>query len=506
MVAYKNGWKYGILIFVAIFFIVLGAVGIGVSTYFYNEEMTDEVQGRFGIVFDAGGSGTRMYIYSFDNNNQYVQTLQEDCEGDGLSKYGGRTSDLKPLLNKCLEDASTNIPKEVSTSNVPLYLKATAGMRKLREQNMTTYNNVWSAVRAILNNGSFPVKMAETMLGIKEAQYSWTTVNHLLKSTDDTSGLLEMGSTSLQVAFEPHSSNSIPSNYSEEVSLNGKSYKIYAHSYMCLGRDEFGRRYYAKLAADKFNNSATIMNPCGFQGYNVSKTYTDLFEVPCVKGDFAQELFGQSINPDLSSMNATDSFTFVGTGDFDACKQQVESMFKKNCTHSSCGTLDAYQPDLYGHFTGIGGGVYFAAEFLQLPDDFTENDFENKTKELCTTPLNEVKNRTGFGKYSYDYCLSNTYTNFVLQNLLKINKTEKGVINFARKINDQKISWTMGSIIEDTPDMSPSVMEVTRDLESTNYYVVIAISAVLLVLGLFLFSYLCFCSNNKNGSVSNRTV
>ena len=44
------------------------------------------------------------------------------------------------------------------------------------------------------------------------------------------------------------------------------------------------------------------MNPCGFQGYIVSKTYSDLYEVPCVKGDYAQELFGKSRNPDLSSM------------------------------------------------------------------------------------------------------------------------------------------------------------------------------------------------------------
>ena len=58
-----------------------------------------------------------------------------------------------------------------------------------------------------------------------------------------------MGSTSLQIAFEPHSSNkSIQANYSEEVTVNGQKFNIYAHSYMCMGRDEFGRRYYAKLA------------------------------------------------------------------------------------------------------------------------------------------------------------------------------------------------------------------------------------------------------------------
>ena len=68
-------------------------------------------------------------------------------------------------------------------------------------------------------------------------------------TSKESSGLLEMGSTSLQIAFEPRtSSNPIPSNYSEEVTVNGQKYNIYAHSYMCMGRDEFGRRYYAKLA------------------------------------------------------------------------------------------------------------------------------------------------------------------------------------------------------------------------------------------------------------------
>ena len=72
---------------------------------------------------------------------------------------------------------------------------------------------------------------------------------NLQHTSQESRGLLEMGSTSLQIAFEPHSSNnSIPSNYSEEVTVNGKKYNIYAHSYMCMGRDEFGRRYYAKLA------------------------------------------------------------------------------------------------------------------------------------------------------------------------------------------------------------------------------------------------------------------
>jgi len=45
---------------------------------------------------------------------------------------------------------------------------------------MTTYNDIWTAVRNILNNGTFQVKIADLMSGIDEAQYSWTTINDLL--------------------------------------------------------------------------------------------------------------------------------------------------------------------------------------------------------------------------------------------------------------------------------------------------------------------------------------
>ena len=49
--------------------------------------------------------------------------------------------------------------------------------------------------------------------------------------------------------------------------------------------------------------------------------------------------------------------------------------------------------------------------------------------------LLQVEAREGFSKYSFDYCLSNTYTNFVLQNVIKINRTEKGLLSFQKKVS-----------------------------------------------------------------------
>ena len=38
--------------------------------------------GEFGIIFDAGGSGTRMYVYEYDPEENPKQTKYIKCEGE----------------------------------------------------------------------------------------------------------------------------------------------------------------------------------------------------------------------------------------------------------------------------------------------------------------------------------------------------------------------------------------------------------------------------------------
>ena len=49
-----------------------------------------------------------------------------------------------------------------------------------RLKNKSGYDNIWRTVGRILRNSSFPVKLADTLPGNKEAAYSWTTLNALL--------------------------------------------------------------------------------------------------------------------------------------------------------------------------------------------------------------------------------------------------------------------------------------------------------------------------------------
>ena len=50
---------------------------------------------------------------------------------DGISQYGGKTELLGPPLKKCLDKALTSVPSDL-ISSTPIFMKATAGMRKLK--------------------------------------------------------------------------------------------------------------------------------------------------------------------------------------------------------------------------------------------------------------------------------------------------------------------------------------------------------------------------------------
>lgn len=68
----------------------------------------------------------------------------------------------------------------------------------------------------------------------------------------NTSGLLELGSTSLQLSFESHTPATIPSAHKDEVKFQGKKYNIYAQSYLCFGATEFIKKYRAFVIKVRF--------------------------------------------------------------------------------------------------------------------------------------------------------------------------------------------------------------------------------------------------------------
>lgn len=199
---------------------------------------------KYGIMFDAGSTGSRIHVYKFHEGKGGLKLDDELFEQvkPGLSSYPdditGATASIKGLIDL----AMAYIPKE-KHSSTPLALKASAGLRILGEEKAVPILN---GVKKMLDQQPFQQKwVPEIMDGTKEAVYSWMTLNYLADSltksgasASDTFGTLDLGGGSTQIAFAPSDpstkSNADASNMLKETAF-GKEWEVYIHSYLGLG-------------------------------------------------------------------------------------------------------------------------------------------------------------------------------------------------------------------------------------------------------------------------------
>ena len=74
---------------------------------------------------------------------------------------------------------------------------------------------------------------------------------------------------------------------------------------------------------------------------NAEKIWTE----PCVKGKFAENSMGGSYDDPTNKK----SYNLVGTGNFDKCYKQVQSMYSTSCDAVSCGVNGVSEPQPKGH-------------------------------------------------------------------------------------------------------------------------------------------------------------
>ena len=96
-----------------------------------------------------------------------------------------------------------------------------------------------------------------------------------LSSSSQTVGIIDFGGASLELAFESVYSN-------KTVKLYYHNYALYAHSYLCYGRDQMELRLLANLAQNVTKNGSTVENPCLPSGFQMSKTVDAIWSLPCV--------------------------------------------------------------------------------------------------------------------------------------------------------------------------------------------------------------------------------
>lgn len=206
------------------------------------------------IIYDAGSSGTRLYIYQ-QQGEQWLSHAgpKVTALADPVREIRGKTwADAGWVTDeviKALADIRADGPVSDGKPKWPAFdwqqqcdvksasVLATAGMRIAEQENRTHAHELWQMLSKKLSAavGSGVKVDTRTITGFEEGLYAWLALRD--DRSNDDYGIAEMGGASAQVTF-PCSDCDNSRNAVRTVRVDGKPVKMYSYSFLGLGQDE----------------------------------------------------------------------------------------------------------------------------------------------------------------------------------------------------------------------------------------------------------------------------
>lgn len=381
---------------------------------------------RYGIMMDAGSTGSRTHIYKFNfaENGVDITLLNERFEQlkPGLSSFEENPVKAGESIRPLMQIAVEEVPP-AAWACTPISLKATAGLRLLGEE---TSRSIIKEVRKVMSEYPFvspsPEALADVMDGKDEGPYAWLTVNFLLRSigTPTSAAVLDMGGASTQIVFRPSTPDLLkaaPSHLTYSTNVLGHSAVLYQNSYLGLGLKEAIKSVMKAAASDEKLAENFYCLPKGF-----------VFEG---KGGLTVQNKGEV------------------SADFDRCVTFVsKTLFKMDasCSVAPCAFNGIYQPPLRSSFQGpIYAFSYFYDRMLRFmkPTDnnrITVERFKEVGMNVCR-PTDEHYREHGKGTM----CADLAYLYALLTSGYGLS--DEQVLAVTNKINGVETAWTLGAMI-----------------------------------------------------------
>lgn len=432
---------------------------------------TNTVRIQYGLVIDAGSSHTSLFAYSWNvttNSTGLVQQVFTNSTTNPLTSYASQPSNAGPNIAALANSASPHVRGD--QRYIQLFLGATAGMRLLKDTNSTVANKIIQSVTSSLKiNTQFNFTSAEIISGIEEGLYGWVTLNYLNKKVppkgqDTTTGVLDMGGASLQIASE-YSGGILPGNNcsNSSVTLYGRKYNLYACSYLCYGRDRAQSRLLDYLISRQ--NKTIIQNPCFPEQYTHTYLNSEIYDGWCV----------------TTQDNTASSYTFSGTGNVTECYNSVSDVFSD--------AVPSTVIPIQGNFVGIST-FYYAASYVynsSTPPPITSNldNYSTSVFNFCGIPLSGPSNSS----YTGDACFNAMYTLFMLQNVLGFGNATNWTLTFNNKVNGEDVGWSLGYMLNRTVGLQTFVTTPFLLADLVVGMIVLAILCVVFV-AFFIFTFL----------------
>ncbi|KIY46957.1 nucleoside phosphatase GDA1/CD39, partial [Fistulina hepatica ATCC 64428] len=369
---------------------------------------------HFGIVIDAGSSGSRLQIYSWrdpqvviagtDKTRPIPAALPAVEKGSqneewsikvepGISSFTDDPKKVASYLRPLLEYAREHVPPSLQ-HETPIFLLATAGMRLLPPQSQAEI--LQEACRFLVLHSRFKIddpspvgpcgSSVRIITGEEEGLFGWIAVNYLMdgfvgaNSDRTTYGFLDMGGASTQIAFEP----SVAENEDERNGnlidvrlrlLNGEvvQHKVFVTTWLGYGTNQARERYVGRLL-NELDETHSVEGD-------------DVVPDPCLPKDL--ERIETPANVGNVSAHASRSHVLRGTGSFEQCMEKTQPLLNNHvpCARAPCLMNGVHVPPIdfsVSHFIGVSEYWYASEHVFGLggPYDFVQ--YGRAASEFCS--------------------------------------------------------------------------------------------------------------------------
>ncbi|XP_048831085.1 ectonucleoside triphosphate diphosphohydrolase 5 [Brienomyrus brachyistius] len=372
----------------------------------------------YGIMFDAGSTGSRIHIYTFiqkdDAGLPVLQNEMYHAVKPGLSAYADKPEEGANTIKQLLRIAKKTIPHS-EWRRTPVVLKATAGLRLLPEHKARA---ILDEVHEVFAKSPFfvPSNSVTIMNGANEGILAWVTVNfltgHLYAKSHKTVGILDLGGGSTQITFLPKlkkTVNSAPADYIARFDMFNTTYELYTHSYLGNGLIA------ARLAT---------LGALGADGLDWK-----VFRSSCLPKKYREDWTFGGLTYKISG-------TPDGYAGYKLCYYEVLRVIK--------GIV--HQP-----FEVKGSSIFYA--FSYYYDRAVESglidgsrggvvevrDFKKRAKEVCNK-------MTKYRPISPFLCMDMTYITCLLKEGFGFK--DNTVLQLAKKVNNVEMSWALGATFD----------------------------------------------------------
>ncbi|KAL0946458.1 hypothetical protein HGRIS_012680 [Hohenbuehelia grisea] len=377
---------------------------------------------RFGIVIDAGSSGSRLQIYSWKDprlvninlSDPLAHTLPKVDKGTrngeewvskvepGISSFADKPETVSTHLAPLLNHARDTVPPSLH-AETPLFLLATAGMRLLTPEQQAKL--LLETCLFLRHHSNFRIEGASEagpcgtsvriITGEEEGLFGWIAVNYLMdgftgSSADRTTyGFLDMGGASTQIAFEPAKQHQGDGKNLVDVRLRllgGEEihHKVFVTTWLGYGTNQARERYVGK-AITEFEATRTS---------TASKAKdSDVVPDPCLPKDLM--LTESPVHTGPATPHAQKKHTLRGTGSFEQCMKQTAPLLNNTapCPDTPCLMNGVHVPPIdfsVSHFIGVSEYWYSSDHVFGLggPYDFVQ--YERAASRFCSREWNNI--------------------------------------------------------------------------------------------------------------------